>query len=922
VVIRVVLYLGVLLFVSAGAVHAQDTAASARALADRLLAAPRQDWTRLADAPDATTTAVAEALVASGDQARLASEFTRAAAIYDIAQRVARRASAPAILGSALNGAADAWFRQGEFEPTLTAARESVAVHEREQLPAGLAQAWNTIGNVHQGRGEYLQALECYEKSLALREPLGDRRGIGQSLNNIGMVHKGLGHFPEALDHFRRALAVFEEIGERRPAAIVADNIGVVHFHQGDYGPALTYTRRALDANEAAGNRYGIAKSFDTLGNIYRVQGAYPRALEAFRKALAIRQDINDRHSVAETTNNIGLVHFSQGDYAGAIQAFARALRLNAKIGDMSLSSEGLLNLGAAAWKRREYRRAEANLRAGLAIAEREGYDHLTAEIRHDLGEIALARGRLAAADDLFAQALALRERIKDQAGITSTLTAMASARLVANRVPEALTLGQRAVDTAATYGQPELLWEAKTVVGTAQRRLGRVDDARTALIEAIEGVERLRRQVIGDPTRRAQFFEARLSPYHELIGLAADRRTGVEALEIAERAKARALVDLLRKGSFDERAAAEPAGSATPFRLEDAARLVRDESIAVVEYVVGPARAYALTLTRERTGLTVSVAGLPVGGRTLATLAERFRARVAARDLLYADDAKRLHTLLLQPLRRQLEGKRRLVIVPDGALWNVPFQALQDARGRFLIESMAVSYAPSLTAVREILRKPDVPDTLAVLAMGKEDFTPAGVPPASMLARAPLPDAGRQVRLIQGLYEPGRAAAYLGDDASEDRFKREAPRYPVLHLATHGVLDEASPLYSHVVLTPGSPREDGLLEAWEIMRLTLDAEVVVLSACETGRGRIAPGEGVIGMMWALFAAGTRSMVVSQWQVESASTTRLMTAFHRGLAAGHGSKAELLRTASLELLRSAEHAHPFYWAGFVLVGKP
>jgi CHAT domain-containing protein len=263
--------------------------------------------------------------------------------------------------------------------------------------------------------------------------------------------------------------------------------------------------------------------------------------------------------------------------------------------------------------------------------------------------------------------------------------------------------------------------------------------------------------------------------------------------------------------------------------------------------------------------------------------------------------------------------------VIPDGPLWNVPFQALQDGRGRFLIEHAAVSYAPSLTAMRDILRRPRRDDARGVLAMGKADF--AALRAQTGLARpselTPLPDAERQVRLVQALYGSS-ATAYVGAEASEERFKREAASYAVLHLATHGILDEASPLYSHVVLTPGrgAGADDGLLEAWEILRLRLDAEVVILSACDTARGRIAPGEGVIGMTWALFAAGARAMVVSQWQVEAASTTRLMTAFHRGLAAGRLAKVDALRAASLELLRSPEQAHPFYWAGFVLVGKP
>ena len=172
-------------------------------------------------------------------------------------------------------------------------------------------------------------------------------------------------------------------------------------------------------------------------------------------------------------------------------------------------------------------------------------------------------------------------------------------------------------------------------------------------------------------------------------------------------------------------------------------------------------------------------------------------------------------------------------------------------------------------------------------------------------------------------VYGPS-SRVYIGAEAREDRWKAEAPSYRVVHLATHGVLDNASPLYSHVVLARSGRggRDDGLLEAWEIMNMQLSAELVVLSACETARGRVTPGEGVIGLMWSVFVAGSPATLVSEWQVDSASSTALMVAFHRAWNdhANGLSKARALRAASLTVLRTRESSHPFYWAGFILVG--
>jgi CHAT domain-containing protein len=247
------------------------------------------------------------------------------------------------------------------------------------------------------------------------------------------------------------------------------------------------------------------------------------------------------------------------------------------------------------------------------------------------------------------------------------------------------------------------------------------------------------------------------------------------------------------------------------------------------------------------------------------------------------------------------------------------------------LIEDYAVSYAPSLTVLREMMRKPRpnrTPDSKAdslLLAFGNPTVgkqTNERVKYTLMDGGLPqLPEAEKQVRTLSELYGLSRSQVYTGAAASEDRAKAEAGRYRVLQFATHAVLNDSNPMYSYVVLAqPANNTEDGLLEAWEMMNLNLNADMVVLSACETARGRIGAGEGVIGMTWALFVAGSPSTVVSQWKVESASTTELMLEFHRNLREQKSSKAQAMQAAALKLLRRSEYQHPFYWAGFVVMG--
>jgi len=214
-----------------------------------------------------------------------------------------------------------------------------------------------------------------------------------------------------------------------------------------------------------------------------------------------------------------------------------------------------------------------------------------------------------------------------------------------------------------------------------------------------------------------------------------------------------------------------------------------------------------------------------------------------------------------------------------------------------------------------------------ALLALGNPALGKETVERAALALRDekldPLPEAEQEVKALRRLYGTSRSRVYIGAEAREDRVKSEAGEARILHFATHGVLNNASPMYSHLVLAQGDTNEDGLLEAWELMQLDLKADLAVLSACETARGRFGAGEGVIGLTWALFIAGVPSTVVSQWKVESNSTRELMLDFHRSLRAmsrNPASKAEALRQAALKVMKNPETGHPFYWAGFVLVG--
>ena len=281
---------------------------------------------------------------------------------------------------------------------------------------------------------------------------------------------------------------------------------------------------------------------------------------------------------------------------------------------------------------------------------------------------------------------------------------------------------------------------------------------------------------------------------------------------------------------------------------------------------------------------------------------------------------------MLVKPASGQIAGKRTICIVPAGVLWNLPFQALMSSSDHYLLEDHAVYYAPSLSVLLEMTKERSDKEKSAssLIAFGNPVV---GKDAQRNEELCPLPEAETEVTTISKTFGSKGSKVLIGRDASEKTFRALAPTYSTIHLATHGVIDNRQPLYSHLLLTKtdNDPENDGLLEAREIMNMNLHADLVVLSACETANGRISPGEGVVGMSWAFFVAGTRSMLVSQWKVNSASTSQFMTDFYKALETqkreAESRKADGARNAALKLLKNDEYHHPFYWAAFVLVGR-
>ena len=853
---------------------------------------------------------------------------------------------------------------QGRPEQSLTYSNRSLAFSEECRDKNLSAAALNNIGIVHKMQGRHELALEFQRKSLALAEEAGDRLVARDASNSIGNVYQAQGLYEQALDYYRRSRALGEELGDRAGVARAIYNIGAVYNFQGRYREALACFQESIRIGEelgAAADKRDLAYNFHSLGRLYNSQGRYEQALEYYHKSLKIREEVNDRFGVGQTLNNIGIVYKSQGRYEQALEWFQKRLKLAEEMGVKEGVATSFSNIGDVYRMQGrpdlalEYHQKSLPLREEMG--DRRGLCVVLvklAQVYEDKGNypemLKAGRRAVGVAEEMNAPeelwkgqeqvGRALRALNQTAEARQSFLSAIATVERVRREVAGGEQQQQSFLENRLSpwLGMVELLVSQKDYAEAltfAERSKARV------LLDALQAGRAGFRRSLSEQERQAE-EERRLrlvTLNSQLAGEA--RRDKPDASRVAalraDIEKAR-----LEYEDFETRLyVAHPElrvqrGESPVVTSEELTALLPDSASALLEYVVADDATYlfAVTKTAGKVEADVRVYTLPIKREELARQTEAFRSQLAGRDLGFRASAVRLYELLLKPAEAQLRGKTNLVIAPDNTLWDLPFQALLSGANRFLLEDVTVSYAPSLTVLREMARRrktqgrDEAPVTL--LALGNPlQGRAAGDRGATALRDGkldPLPEAEQEVKALGRLYGGSRSKVYTGAEAREDRFKSEAGKAGILHFASHGLVDNASPMYSHLALAGGGAGEDGLLEAWELTRLELKAELAVLSACETARGRTAAGEGVIGLSWAMFIAGVPSIVVSQWKVESAGTRELMVNFHRGLISTPGAgkpkptKSEALRQAALKLLKNPETSHPFYWAGFVLVG--
>lgn len=917
----------------------------------------------LAQKKELITTTLLAALKALADPVIQKGEYGEAARISHLAVRIAERIGDRRALGTALCDLGAIYARQmNRTKESLLYLEKSLAIFEEVGDKREQARALQAIGITYGLERRLELSLEFHVKSLPLSREVGDRSLEAKILNSLGFTHSGLGHYQIGLDFYQQAKALSEEINDKATLHIALNNIATHYSNQGRFAESLDYLHRSLKIIEELGtasDRRSLAYKYQNIGLIYRHQGQLDQALVYARKSLQILEEIDDKFGIANLHNNIGVIYKVQGLYAQSLGWFEKSLKSYEELKATPGIARCLNNIGDVYRLQGKRNEALAPLQKSLELREKNGDRQGVILTLNNLGRLYEDDGKYAEMLEASSRSTQLATEINFPEELWRAQELAGKALAALGKPAEARQSFQAAINTLETlrrqvaggeqqqqsFLENKSPWLSMTHVLIAQREYAEAlsfaeQSKARVLLDALQGGRTNLRKSLSQEDREAE-EKLRLQLVTLNSKLTAELRSDKSDTARVASLKQAVAKARLEYEDFETRLyASHPGlrvqrGEAPIIKREELKGLLPDAASALLEYVVADDQTYLFVVTKEseKPEADVQVYTLPVSRKELARQTEAFRQQLAGRDLSFRPAAAKLYELLLKPAEAQLRGKTNLIISPDHTLWDLPFQALVSGSDRFLIEGAAIAYAPSLTVLREMTRRRARQSAHAnpatLLALGNPLVGNETIKRAALTFRDgkldPLPEAEQEVKALGRLYGVSRSKVYVGAEAREDRVKSEASRARILHFATHGVLNNASPMYSHLALAEGGAGEDGLLEAWELMQLDLQADLAVLSACETARGRIGAGEGMIGFSWAMFIAGVPSIVVSQWKVESAGTRDLMVNFHRSLiSADNGkskvAKTEALRQVALKLMKNSETSHPFYWAGFVLVG--
>ena len=850
----------------------------------------------------------------------------------------------------------------------------SVAVTRQAEADRLLEQ-----GNQQYAISQFREALQSWEQALTIYRDLKNRQGEANSLGNLANAYGFLGQFDRAIEFLKQSLVIKREIGDRQGEAASLGSLGNAYGSLGQYHTAINFHQQYLEISREIGNRHGEANSLGNFGNAYYSLGQYHRAIAFYQQLLEIALEIGYRQGEAASLGNLGVVFYSLGQYQKAIDFQQQSLVIKREISDRQGEANSLGSLGNACKSLGQYQKAIDFHQQSLVISREIGYRQGEAASLGSLGYAYQSLGQYQRAIEFHQQYLKISREIGSRQGEGHSLGSLGIAYVSLGEFHRASEFLKQYLEISREIGDRVGESISLNNLGNTFLRTHQLSEAETALRASIAIHETLRSELVSND-HKVSIFENQISTYRLLQQVLVAQTRFDEALEISEMSRTRAFVELLQQtllttppqsppyqGQEEELSQFLPlkpplskGGLGGLSRFEEEANLskpllskgglgglsipkiqqiARDRNSTIVEYSMIGSKTIYIWVIQPNGNITHRAANLEPPNQQNQTLKQIIlKARVSIGTVETDDEGNKiqpesqyqpdktggfpllqvLHQILIEPIIDVLpvDANSPIIFVPHYDLFLVPFAALQDSNNRYLIEDHTILTSPSIQ-VLEITREHQNRVRglrQAALIVGDPTIAPKFNENPYKLRQIPrAKEAAEAIAATLG------TEAISGEKATKFAILHRMLNTRIVHLSAHGLLDDfqGSGIPGAIILAPSGDTDDGALNAAEILKLELDSELVVLSACSTGGGKIT-GDGVIGLSRCFIRAGVPSIIVSLWNMGAISAKLLMTEFYQNLARGEN-RAAALRCAMPTT--KARFPSPIAWAAFTLIGE-
>lgn len=804
-------------------------------------------------------------------------------------------------------------------------------------------------------------AVSNYDGDLEFARRNGDRQKEASALFKLGLANHAIGgFFDKAIDYYKQSLVIAKEIRDGNLEVILLGNIGIAYLQNGfAYIEPFEYLEQYLAQTwhkayyYNGGDRRWGGVAMGNLGNAYYSADLYGKAIEYHQKRLALSLEIKDRRGEGKALGDLGIVDHSLGEYKKAIEYQEQRLAIAREIKDSWGEGQAISNLGIVYHTQGNYTKAIEYQQQYLALAQVIKNPLWEEQALGNLGGAYYFLGNYNKAIELYEKSLAIAGKIRESQIAKKVRANLGLVYFQMNNYQKSIELYNQFLTSTSSGKNHREQAIVRNNIAVVQINNGDLPGATENLLKAIQVLEILRGRLAGNDAYKISIFETQTFPYINLQKVLIASNKNDAALEIAERGRSRAFVELLEKRLSLKQTAAT---SITPPNIEQIKQIAKTQNSTLVQYsiiyndfkvegreksqeselyiwVIKPNGEVTFRYSNLKSILQEQEISLAYYATTtrayLAAARGRGSMEVGQSDeTLETKRLKRLYQILIEPIADLLpnDPKHRVIFIPQKSLFVVPFPALMDAAGKYLIEKHTILTAPAIQVLQltNQQRKQVVGDKVLVVGNPTMPSIPVeiGEKPQQL---PPLPGAEKEALAIAKLLQ---TRAIIGNEATKSSIVQQMLKSRIIHLATHGLLDDfnGSGVPGAIALAPDSPSSaskeqqsgiNGLLTADEILDFKLNAELVVLSACDTGRGKIT-GDGVIGLSRSLITAGVSSVIVSLWSVPDAPTASLMSEFYQNIQ-NNPDKAQALRQAMLATMK--QYPEPKNWAAFTLIGE-